>query len=168
MDSSIGILCIDFATGSMLHLTGKAIIDWCPPPYGAAGHMPGALRTLLVSVDQVVERKAALPLRWSEGPEGTFNLRVARRVQESEDVVSFYLEAEDHTNHQGLPAFEPGQHLPIAVEIPGALTLLTCGLLLAQACAMLHAPLYHHCMCCTLDRLHLESKLHVPRLYLTI
>ena len=116
-DSRIGLVFIDFETGSLLHVTGRARIDWHPPAAMRA-RMPGALRVIHVHIDAVVERPHAVPLRWRRDDSAWLPLRVATREQESVDVVSFYLAATDGVN-VALPPFEPGQHLPISVRVPG-------------------------------------------------
>lgn len=44
------------------------------------------------------------------------NFIVIRKVKESEEITSFYLQPEDNSN---LPGFQPGQFLTIKLEIPG-------------------------------------------------
>jgi len=65
-----GLLFIDPETGSTLQLTGKLEIDWSTE---AAAEIPGAERTLRFSIEQVVERRGAIPLRWSRGEPSPFN-----------------------------------------------------------------------------------------------
>jgi uncharacterized protein len=44
------------------------------------------------------------------------NFVVVRKVKESEEITSFYLKPEDGGE---IPAFKPGQYLPIKLDIPG-------------------------------------------------
>lgn len=109
---SIGLVFVDFETGGLLHVTGRATIDWD----AQNSHDPNALRMIDVTVDAVLDRPAALALRWSAEDAGLRDLVVTRKVRESADITSFYLAAADGAP---LPSFEPGQHLPIDVDIPG-------------------------------------------------
>lgn len=65
-----GLLFIDPMTGSTLQLTGTLQIDWSPE---ATAGIPGAERVLRFSIDQVVERPNAIPLRWASGESSPFN-----------------------------------------------------------------------------------------------
>ncbi|MEX0279275.1 MAG: pyridoxamine 5'-phosphate oxidase family protein [Ruegeria sp.] len=111
-DPRIGVTFVDFETGGLLHISGRAKIDWSPKN----GHDPDALRMIDVTVDAVVERPGALNLRWTRDRTRQLKLRVARRVDEAEDITSFYLRSATGTE---LPPFEAGQHLPVEVDIPG-------------------------------------------------
>ena len=65
-----GLLFLDPGTGSTLQLTGNLEIDWSPE---AAAATPGAERVLRFSIEQVVERRGAIPLRWARGETSPFN-----------------------------------------------------------------------------------------------
>lgn len=65
-----GILVVDFATGDVLQLTGRATIDWNP---ARAAAMPGAERVVEMSVDAVIDRPGASPLRWQLVDASPFN-----------------------------------------------------------------------------------------------
>jgi uncharacterized protein len=65
-----GLLFLEPETGSTLQLTGTLEIDWSPE---AAANIPGAERVLRFSIDQVVERPGAIPLRWSRGKSSPAN-----------------------------------------------------------------------------------------------
>ena len=65
-----GLLFLDPETGSTLQLTGTLEIDWSPE---AAATIPGAERVLRFSIEQIVERPGAIPLRWSRGQASPFN-----------------------------------------------------------------------------------------------
>ena len=59
-----GLLFLDPETGSTLQLSGTLQIDWSPE---AAAAIPGAERVVRFSAVEVVERSAAVPLRWAPG-----------------------------------------------------------------------------------------------------
>ncbi|HUM10974.1 MAG TPA: pyridoxamine 5'-phosphate oxidase family protein [Myxococcaceae bacterium] len=65
-----GLLFLDARNGSTLQLSGSLQIDWSPE---AAATIPGAERVLRFSIDQVVERTGAIPLRWAPGEPSPFN-----------------------------------------------------------------------------------------------
>jgi hypothetical protein len=110
-DPRVGLLFVDFATGGLLHLTGRAKIDWAPEE----ARDPNILRMIDVTIDAVIERTEALSLRWSADPAPSQNLTVVDKNSEAEGITSFHLApAEGDT----LPPFQAGQHLPIALEIP--------------------------------------------------
>lgn len=111
MDSRIGLLFVDFDKGSLLQLTGIATIDW---DSDEVAKYPGAQRLICVSIEEIVRLDAVLPLRWSQPAESVRNLRVARRIRESADVVSFDLVPADGSE---LAVFEAGQHLPVELQI---------------------------------------------------
>jgi len=56
-----GLLFVDFETGDVLQLTGRATIDW---DAAHAAVVPGAERLVTFDVDEVVAATAASPLRW--------------------------------------------------------------------------------------------------------
>jgi predicted pyridoxine 5'-phosphate oxidase superfamily flavin-nucleotide-binding protein len=62
LDPRAALLFVDWSTGSLLHLTGRASIIW-----DDTGAFPGAERLWRVSVTAGWRRPAALPLRWSFG-----------------------------------------------------------------------------------------------------
>lgn len=111
-DPRVGLLFVDFQTGGLLHLTGRAKIDWSP----SNAHDPDAWRMIEVEIDAVVDRPSALSLRWSKLDDHARKLQLTRRVKESDRITSFYFSPVDG---QPLDRFEAGQHLPIAVQIPG-------------------------------------------------
>jgi predicted pyridoxine 5'-phosphate oxidase superfamily flavin-nucleotide-binding protein len=65
-----GLLFLDPPTGSVLQLTGRLEIDWSPE---AATQIPAAERVLRFSIEQIVERRGAIPLRWARGDPSPFN-----------------------------------------------------------------------------------------------
>ena len=104
----VGLVFVDFETGGLLHLSGTATIDW-----EAAGAVdPAARRTIDITIETVVDRPAALSLRWTR-EEALRQFEVTRKVKEAEGITSFYLAPVDGAP---LAPFEPGQHLPIQLR----------------------------------------------------
>ena len=114
LDPRAGYLFIDFESGSLLQLTGTVSIDWEPDDLTA---FPGARRLITLDIEEIVELPSAVGLRWQVDADSVRSLRLVEKKSESEDVTSFVFEARDGGP---LPAFEPGQHLPIELTIPGA------------------------------------------------
>jgi len=111
-DPRIGIVFVDFETGSLLHISGRATIDWDPK----VSHDPDAWRMINVKIDAVIERPKALSLRWEKQSQLSQRLQIVRRVKEAQNITSFYLGSVDG---RPLKTFAAGQHLPIEVQIPG-------------------------------------------------
>ncbi|MGW3497930.1 pyridoxamine 5'-phosphate oxidase family protein [Streptomyces sp. NPDC001020] len=65
-----GLLIPDWESGSFLHLTGTAWIDWDPQH---AARIPGAQRLVEFDIAEVVEVTAASPLRWGPPAYSRFN-----------------------------------------------------------------------------------------------
>ena len=61
LNPKIGLLFIDFATGSMLQITGRAVLDW---ESDDIKQYPGAQRLIRIEIDQVIQLNNALSLRW--------------------------------------------------------------------------------------------------------
>ncbi len=112
LDPRIGLLFVDFETGSLLQLSGRASIDWDSP---AVAQFPGARRLVVVDIDAVVELPSAVPLRWDASADSVRSLRLVEKIAESDDVTSFVFEARDGGP---LAPFKAGQHLPIELEVP--------------------------------------------------
>ncbi|MDA5557817.1 FAD-binding oxidoreductase [Shimia sp. MMG029] len=110
-DPRVGLLFVDFATGGLLHVSGRATIDWAPQE----ARDPSALRVIEVTIERVLDRREALGLRWSKTPMPTRKLVVTAKTKEAEDITSFTLSAQDGAP---LAPFKAGQHLPIALEGP--------------------------------------------------
>jgi hypothetical protein len=117
LNARIGLVFVDFETGGLLHLTGRASVDWSPKN----SHDPQAQRMIEVTVDAVVDRPNALSLRWSHDDGHVRELMVTNKVRETVNVTSFYLAATDGAS---LPPFTAGQYLPIELEIPGQTSLV--------------------------------------------
>ena len=113
LDPQAGFLFINFETGSLLQLTGRAAIDWDSE---AVARIPGARRLVSFDIEEIIELPIAVSLRWDADAESVRSLRLIEKIPESEDVTSFVFEARDAGP---LPAFEAGQHLPIELEVPG-------------------------------------------------
>jgi ferredoxin-NADP reductase/predicted pyridoxine 5'-phosphate oxidase superfamily flavin-nucleotide-binding protein len=113
LDPRAGYLFIDFETGSLLQLSGRASIDW---DSAELHEFPGARRLVTLEVEEIVELMAAVGLRWEADAESVRSLRLVDKIPESDDVTSFVFEARDGGP---LAAFEPGQHLPIELSISG-------------------------------------------------
>lgn len=120
-DPRVGLLFIDFDTGSLLQISGRATIDWDSQ---AIKKHAGAHRLINIEIDEIVQLDNVLPLRWSL-PSGIPNgLEVISKVKESDDVVSFELAARSLIQGDDvspLPTFRAGQHLPISLTINNAL-----------------------------------------------
>lgn len=67
-------------------------------------------------LEEAVELKATLPLRWSAASEFVRSLRLVEKIRESGDVTSFVFAARDGGP---LADFEAGQHLPIELDVLG-------------------------------------------------
>lgn len=105
VDSRAGLLFVDFERARLLHLRGRAEVQW-----------EGTRRTIRFELDEVVERWHALPLRWTNPEARPRKLRIAEIHQESVDVRSFVFRADDGL---ALEPFVAGQYLPVYLSIPG-------------------------------------------------
>ncbi len=136
-----GLVFVDFATGALLQLTGQADVVLDSPEIGA---FQGAERLWHFTPERVVYREDALPIRWTDAPNGASpnalmtgdwddaarrmkaaevskswrKLRVTKIVDESTTIRSFHFEplANDEA---GLIAHRAGQHLPLRVTLSG-------------------------------------------------
>jgi len=129
-----GVLFIDFDTGNVLQLSGRAEVILDSPAITA---FEGAERLWALEVEQVVWRPAAVSLRWAFQEYAPTSLmtgtwaeadtrlqqrerqrqwlawRVVRLEQESRDIRSFYLAADAPVQ------FAPGQHIPVRIALGG-------------------------------------------------
>ncbi|HWT35647.1 MAG TPA: pyridoxamine 5'-phosphate oxidase family protein [Paraburkholderia sp.] len=131
-DPRAGLLFIDFASGDLLYLAVRAEIVWPGPELAA---FEGAERLIRFHVKEVRRSKGVLPFRWSDveyAPQFAAairesagkaaaaspwrKLKVAAVVEETPSVRSFYFESLDGAP---LPAYQPGQYLPIRVPVEG-------------------------------------------------
>ncbi|CAH2811017.1 MAG: probable iron-sulfur binding protein YPO1417 [uncultured Caballeronia sp.] len=129
-----GLLVIDFDSGNLLYLAVDAEIVWEGPELDS---FDGAERLIRWRVHEVRRTARALPMRWSGvqyAPQlaklGSWNepkitqaatnawrkLKVTKVSDEAPGVRSFYFQAADGST---LPAYEPGQFLPIRLHVPG-------------------------------------------------
>ncbi|MES2949604.1 MAG: pyridoxamine 5'-phosphate oxidase family protein [Pseudomonadota bacterium] len=130
-----GLVFMDFSTGDMLQLTGRAelVLEG-----SEVRSFQGAERIWRVHVEKVVRRRSALQLRWTLdtfSPNALMTgsweqalarkqadvlrhdwrrFRIARIARESRTIKSFYLEP---TDGAGLALFTAGQHLPIRLTL---------------------------------------------------
>ena len=79
-DPAAGVTFVDWASGSMLQLSGRAVVDWDP---GHAADHPGALRTVVYEVESVVEIEHGVPLTWTAPEPSRFNPPAARGMSAS-------------------------------------------------------------------------------------
>ncbi|WP_118184769.1 pyridoxamine 5'-phosphate oxidase family protein [Paraburkholderia phosphatilytica] len=138
-NSRAGLVFVDYATGDLLQLTGTAEVLLDSPETAA---FQGAERLWRFTPTRVVYRPDALPLRWTPRENGASPnvrltgdwteaagrleaaalanawrpFRIARTVDESSTIRSFYLEPMDNA---GLSRHAAGQYLPIRVALPG-------------------------------------------------
>ena len=139
-DPRAGLLVIDFDSGDLLYLAVDAEIIWEGPELDS---FDGAERLIRWRVREVRRTARALPMRWSGvqyAPQlaklGSWNepkitqaatnawrkLKVTKVSEEAPGVRSFYFQAADGST---LPAYEPGQFLPIRLHVPGLAAPLT-------------------------------------------
>lgn len=114
-DPRTGLLFLDFTTGSLLQMTGRATIIW---DKAEAAKVPGARQLVSFEIESIVELTSALHLRWQKDADAIRSLRLVAKHSESADVTSFVFEARDGG---ALPAFRAGQHLPLEFHLPGGL-----------------------------------------------
>ncbi|CAB3744616.1 Flavohemoprotein [Paraburkholderia sediminicola] len=141
-DPRAGLLFVDFANGDMLYVAALAEIVWDGPELA---RFPLAERLVRFRITEVRRSRQALPFRWSEvgyapqfvtpalrpalqpaslpasplasTPESPWKkLKIAAVHEETPMIRSFYFESADGSP---LPAYEPGQYLPIRVPVDG-------------------------------------------------
>jgi len=127
-----GLLFVDFSSGDVLQLTGRTEVILDSPLITV---FEGAERLWTLDIEQVVLRRAAVSLRWAfeeyaptslmtgtwaearqrlqqrERQRQWLTWRVARVEQESRDICSFYLAADEPVT------FSPGQHIPVRIPL---------------------------------------------------
>ncbi|MDX8350830.1 pyridoxamine 5'-phosphate oxidase family protein [Cognatiyoonia sp. IB215182] len=108
----IGLVFVDFETGGLLHISGRARVDWD----ARDSHDPNAMRMIDVTIEAVIDRPAALSLRWSKDDRDLRNLVVTAKIKETAEITSFHLAPADG---RPLEPFQAGQHLPVELDIPG-------------------------------------------------
>lgn len=124
-DGRMGMTVPLFETGGMIQMTGLAVIHWEDSPNVhdevSVADFPGALRWLEFIIDEIVELPpGSLPIRWDAGNDG-IQLQVFDKIDESEDVTSFYLAP----LKGGFPKWKhlPGQHLTLTLPIDSEETI---------------------------------------------
>lgn len=70
VDPRVGLLFVDWDSGGLLQLSGRARIDWDPP---ADERLPGGNRLVEVEIDAVQETEHAVALHWSPPILSSFN-----------------------------------------------------------------------------------------------
>lgn len=137
LNPKAGLVFVDFATGDLLHLSGDVVLDLDAED---ARSFQGAERLWHVDVRRWIRRRAAFPLRGSDGEaspnalmtgsweesdarrkaarlrEEWRDFRIAAIVDESDSVKSFWLEPADAS---GLWLHQAGQYLPVRLRLPG-------------------------------------------------
>ncbi|MEU7019575.1 pyridoxamine 5'-phosphate oxidase family protein [Streptomyces sp. NPDC046203] len=78
MNPRAGLLLPDWSTGTLLQLTGTATVDWNPDH---TADLPGAQRVVEFTIERVVQRDHASPLRWSAPQYSRFNPPAPQPVQ---------------------------------------------------------------------------------------
>lgn len=119
LDPRAGYLFIDFETGTLLQITGKASINW---DSAELLEFAGARRLLTLEVGEIIELPAAVGLRWQADAESVRSLRLIEKIPESDDVTSFVFAARDGGP---LAVFEPGRQCS---EIVSAIEMFAFGL----------------------------------------
>lgn len=140
LNGKAGLLFIDYETGDALHMTGDSEVILDSPEITA---FQGAERLWTFRPRRIVRRRGALALRWTLEAEpwshsslmtGNWTqagdrlraselaarwrpFRVAKLVDESRTIRSFFLQPDDGI---GRWPHEAGQHLPVRVTLPGA------------------------------------------------
>lgn len=113
---NVALLFIDFQSGSLLHLSGEAQIDWdLPSAIDSLTTDTGAQRFIDITIHKVIERPGALGLRWQSHANAARQLTLLKKVPESESITSFYFTA---TDRGPLAPFKAGQHLPVKLQLP--------------------------------------------------
>jgi uncharacterized protein len=70
LDPRVGLLFLDWAEGTALQVSGRAVLDWRPE---SAALLPGAQRVVRMSIDAVQQTEHAVPMRWTPPVLSRFN-----------------------------------------------------------------------------------------------
>lgn len=127
-----GLLFIDFETGDVLNLRGEGEVVW---DEDLISQFDGAQRFVRFHLKEARLIRGGLPARWTltevspalqdtgswqqvvpHVSDGFRDFRVERIVKESEVISSFYLKPVDGRR---LGQYQPGQFLPVEVDVPG-------------------------------------------------
>ena len=140
INSRAGLMFVDFETGDILQMSGRAHVILESPEISA---FQGAERLWTFQPEKIVVRRAASPLRWKLRDQafspnalmtGSWSeaaaaleaealktawrdFKIDRIVDEADHIKSFYLQPADG---KGRIRHKAGQHLPIRVRLPGA------------------------------------------------
>ncbi len=140
LNGRAGLTFVDFSTGDMLQMTGRAEVILDSPDVEA---FQGAERFWKFKAEKLVRRRGALAIRWTAREEGKSpyaemtgdwqqaaerirakelarqwrTFRIEHAIDESETIRSLYLRPTDGV---GMIVHKAGQHLPIRVKLPGA------------------------------------------------
>ena len=74
-DPRVGLLFVDFDTGTTLQLTGKARVLWDRPDFA---ELKGAERAVEIQIGEIVETQGHGPLGWRFREYSPFNPRLER------------------------------------------------------------------------------------------
>jgi len=107
-DPRVGLLFPSW-NGDMLQISGRAAIDFAPEQQKGGERV---MQVVVVRVESVKKVAMASPGTWTLAPSRP--LVIAKKVEESESVVSFHLKAPPSS--PGLAPFEPGQHMPVQIN----------------------------------------------------
>ena len=110
VNPGIGLLFINFDTGGLLQITGRASIDW---DAGESGDIE-AQRLIHIDILHVIQLENALPYRWAQPGYSTREYLITKKASQTEDVCAFELAPRDNGP---LPVFQPGQHLPVEIQL---------------------------------------------------
>ena len=114
-DPRVGLTFFDWSTGDLLQLSGIASIDFTPAAEQQdKGRSTGerVMQVVHIRVDSVVKVAQGIPGTWKKARSRP--LVISRKVDESEGVVSFYLEAPPSA--PSLAPFKAGQHMPVLID----------------------------------------------------
>ena len=137
-DGRAGFLFIDFETRDLVYLTGRAEIVWDGEEVEA---FAGAERLIRFHLDEAIRVEGSLPITFAFGEyspvleetgdwagateavaagrerDAYANYEIVDRRPESNVITSFYLRRADG---RPLADYEPGQFLPVRLDVPGA------------------------------------------------
>jgi uncharacterized protein len=121
-DPRMGLTVPLYTTGGMIQMTGTTIVHWTSTETDQdekykLEDFPGAQRWLEFVVDEVNELPAgSLPIRWDSGDDNQLQLQVYDKIDETNDVTSFYL-APVNGESPVLPDYKAGQHLTLTIRM---------------------------------------------------
>ncbi|MEO6156878.1 MAG: pyridoxamine 5'-phosphate oxidase family protein [Ilumatobacteraceae bacterium] len=70
LDPRVGLLFLDWSEGTLLHISGRAVVDW---DQASAAALPGAQRVVGMNIDTVQVREHAVPMHWTPPVLSRFN-----------------------------------------------------------------------------------------------